>query len=88
MILKYEIINRILVIRQNRAVSMLKKIVSWLKNYNVMKDKKKLEVLYTVIQRIYNKNPRMQEVIYKSMIEVYAKEGASPEQVFFRVLKI
>ena len=40
------------------------------KNYNTMKDKEKLEILLKVIQRIYDKNPEMQEVIDVSMIEV------------------
>ena len=57
MILKDEIINEILVIKQNRAVSTLKKVISWPKSYNIMKNKKKLEVLFKVIQRIYDKNP-------------------------------
>ena len=40
------------------------------KNYNMMKDKEKLEILLKVIQRIYDKNPEMKEVIDVSMIEV------------------
>ena len=40
------------------------------KNYNTMKDKEKLEILLKVIQRIYDKNPEMKEVIDVSMIEV------------------
>ena len=63
MILKDEIINKILVIRKNRAVSMAKKVPSQLKNYDAKKNKKKSEVLLEVIQRVYNKNPEMQEVI-------------------------
>ena len=63
MILKDEIINKILVIRKNRAVSMAKKVPSQLKNYDAMKNRKKSEVLLEVIQRVYNKNPGMQEVI-------------------------
>ena len=34
-----------------------------------MKDKEKLEILLKVIQRIYDKNPEMKEVIDVSMIE-------------------
>ena len=48
-----------------------------------MNDNKGVKVLLKVIQRIYNKNPEIQEVIYASMIEVCAEEGISPEQVFF-----
>ena len=40
------------------------------KNYNMMKDKEKLKILLKVIQRIYDKNPEMKEVIDVSMIEV------------------
>ena len=40
------------------------------KNYNMMKDKEKIEILLKVIQRIYDKNPEMKEVIDVSMIEV------------------
>ena len=85
MILKDEIINRVLVIRENRAVSTLKKVVSQLRNYNVSKHKKS-EVLLKAIQRVYDKNPWMQEVIDASMTEVCAEEGVSPEQVFFILL--
>ena len=86
MILKDEIINEILVIKQNRAVSTLKKVFLQLKSYNIMKNKKKLEVLFKVIQRIYDKNPGMQEMIGASMKDVSADEGVSPEQVFFILL--
>ena len=48
-----------------------------------MKDKNKLEVLVKVIQRAYAKSPGMQEVTYPSVIELYAEEGVSPEQLFF-----
>ena len=51
-----------------------------------MKDKKKLEVLLKVIKRIYDKNPRTQEMIDASMIEVCAEEFVSPELVFFVLL--
>ena len=51
-----------------------------------MKDKKKLEVLLKVIQRVYDKNPGIQEVIDPSMMEVCAEEGVFPEQVFFILL--
>ena len=58
---------------------MLKKVVSLLKNYNTMKNKKTLEVLVKVIQRVYDKNPGMQKVIDALMKEVCAEEGVSPE---------
>ena len=48
-----------------------------------MKDNKRVKVSLKVIQRIYDKNPAIQEVIDASMIEVCAEEGISPEQVFF-----
>ena len=86
MILKDETINEILVIKQNRAVSTLKKVILQLKSYNIMKNKKKLEVLLKVIQRIYDKNPGMQEMIGESMKDVSADEGVSPEQVLFILL--
>ena len=62
---------------------MLKKVVSYLKKYNDMKDKKKLEALLKVIKQTYIKNPEMQKVIDASMIGVCAQEGISPKQVFF-----
>ena len=86
MILKDEIINKILVIRQNRVVSTFKKVILQLKSYNIVKNKKKLEVLLKVIQRIYDKNPGMQEMTGASMKDVSADEGVSPEQVFFILL--
>ena len=42
-----------------------------------MKDKKELKLLLKVIQRIYDKNPKMQEVTDALMIEVCAEEGTS-----------
>ena len=50
-----------------------------------MKDKKKLEVLLKLMQRIYNKNPGIQEVIDASMIKV-CTEGVSRKQVFVILL--
>ena len=64
----------------------MKKVASQYNNYNAMKDKKKLEVLLKVIQRVYDKNPGIQEVIGASMIEVCAEEGVFPEQVFVILL--
>ena len=78
MISKDEIINKIR-IRQDRAVSTMK-------NYDAMKDKKKLVVLPKVIRSVYHKNPGMQEAIDVSVTKLCAEEGVSPEQVFFILL--
>ena len=48
----------------------MNRAVSTLKEYSAMKDEKKLEILLTVIQRIYDKNPEMQEVIDALIIEI------------------
>ena len=53
---------------------------SW-KKYNTIKDKKKLQILLKVIQRIYDKNQKMQEVIDTSTKEVCTEEGVSLKQV-------
>ena len=47
-----------------------------------MKDNKRAKVLLKVIQRIYDKNQEIQEVIDASIIEVCAKEGVYPEVLF------
>lgn len=57
-----------------------------MKKYNALKDKKKLEFLIKVLQRIYEKNPGMEDVIDASVIEVCAEEAISPEQVIFILL--
>ena len=46
-----------------------------------MKDKKKIEILLKVIERVYTKNPGMQNLIDESMIDIF--KGVSSEQVFF-----
>ena len=46
-----------------------------------MKDKKKIEILSKVIERVYNKNPGIQKLIYESMLDICKEEGRSPEQV-------
>ena len=46
-----------------------------------MKDKKKIEILSKVIERVYNKNPGIQKLIYESMLDICKEEGGSPEQV-------
>ena len=51
-----------------------------------MKENKKSEVLLKFIQRLYDKNSGMQEVIDTSMIKACAEEGISPKQVFFILL--
>ena len=48
-----------------------------------MKDKKKLEVLLKVKQRVCDKNVGSKEAMDSSMVEVCTEEGVSPEQVFF-----
>ena len=48
-----------------------------------IKDNERVKVLLKVIQRIFDKNPEIQEVIDASIIEVCAEEGVSPEQVYF-----
>ena len=48
-----------------------------------MKDKRKVEILLKVIERVYNKNPDTEKLIDESMIHVCKEEGVSPEQVFF-----
>ena len=48
-----------------------------------MKDKKRIEILLKVIERIYSKSPGMQTLIDESMIDICKEEGASTEQVFF-----
>ena len=51
-----------------------------------MKDNYRVKVLLKIIQRIYYKNPSIQEVIDALMIKVCADEGVSPKQVFFILL--
>ena len=48
-----------------------------------MKDKKRVEILLKVIERVYSKNPGMQTLIDESVIDICKEEGVSPEQVFF-----
>ena len=43
-----------------------------------MKDKKKIEILLNVIERVYSQNPGMQ-----TLIDICKEEDVSPEQVFF-----
>ena len=60
---------------------MLKKF--WLIfRYKKIKDNKKAKVLPKVMQRIYDENSEMPEVINVVMIEVYNEESLYPEQVF------
>ena len=51
-----------------------------------MKDNKRVKDLLKVMQRIFDKNPEIQEVIDESMIEVCAEEDVSPKQVIFFLL--
>ena len=48
-----------------------------------MIDNEIIKVLLNVIQRIYDKNPEIQEVINVLLIETCAEEGVSPEQEYF-----
>ena len=48
-----------------------------------MKNNKRVKVLLEVIQKVYDKNPEMQEVINASKIEICSEEDTFPEQVFF-----
>ena len=48
-----------------------------------MKDKKRIEILLKVIQRIFGKNPEIQKLIDRSMIDICKEVGVSPEQIFF-----
>ena len=47
-----------------------------------MKDKKKVKVLLKVMQRIYDENSEIQEMISVVMIEVYTEERLYSEHVF------
>ena len=42
-----------------------------------MKDKRKVEILLKLIERVYTKNPGTQKLIDESMIDIW-KEGVSP----------
>ena len=53
-----------------------------------MKDKKKVEILLKVTQRVCTKNPGMQKLIDKQMIDICQKEGMSPKQTFFAVFAV
>ena len=48
-----------------------------------MKEKTKIEILVKVIEKFYTKNPEMQKLIEKSMIDICKEESVSSEQVFF-----
>ena len=51
-----------------------------------MKDKKRIEILLKVIERIYSENPAIRESLDSFMVGVCAEEGVSREQVFFILL--
>ena len=42
-----------------------------------MKDKKKIEILLTVIEKAYNRNPGIQTLIDKAMIDICKEESVS-----------
>ena len=48
-----------------------------------MTDNKRVKVSLNAIQRTYDKNPEIQEMIDASMIEVYTEHGASHEKEIF-----
>ena len=48
-----------------------------------MKDKKRIEILLKVTERIYIKHPKIQESIDSVIVGVCAEEDVSPDQVFF-----
>ena len=48
-----------------------------------MKDKKRIEILLNVIERVYSKNPGIQTFIEESIIDIRKDEEVSPKQVFF-----
>ena len=48
-----------------------------------MKEKTKIEILVKVIEKFHTKNPGMQKLIKKSMIDICKEESVSSEQVFF-----
>ena len=48
-----------------------------------MKEKTKIEILVKVIEKFYTKNPGMQKLIEKSMIDICKEESVLSEQVFF-----
>ena len=51
-----------------------------------MKYKKRIEILLKIIARVYTKNPGIQKVIDKLVIDIWKEEGVSPQQVFFAFL--
>ena len=52
------------------------------KKDHAMKDKKRFEILLKVINRIYNENCEIHEVIDASIIDVCTEESVLPEQLF------
>ena len=58
-------------------------IISILKKYHDVKDKKRIEVSLKVIERIHSKNPEIQKLIDESMIDVCKEEIVSPKLDFF-----
>ena len=48
-----------------------------------MKEKKKIEILVMVIDRVYTSNPLMQIYRDKSMIDICTQERVSHEKVLF-----
>lgn len=48
-----------------------------------MKDKKRFEILWKVIKKVYDENPKLQKFIDALIAEVWAEESVSPKQVCF-----
>ena len=51
-----------------------------------MNDKKRIEILLKVIERVYTKDPEMQKLMDVSVIDICKEENVSPEQLFFAFL--
>ena len=62
-------------------VYRIKLFQRWKKDH-AMKDKKRFEILLKVINRIYNENCEIHELIDASIIGVCTEEGVLPEQFF------
>ena len=67
-------------------VYRIKLFQRWKKDH-AMKDKKRFEILLKVINRIYNENCEIHELIDASIIDVCTEEEVLPEQFFFVCVK-
>ena len=48
-----------------------------------MKDKKRIEIMLKLTERVDSKNSGMQSLIDESMTDICKKEDVSPKQVYF-----